>query len=71
MIKADELYYVIGKQTAEYKELVTTLANARQKVQDLEQHYKPDLDGEKFYTGTQILKMFQITRRTLQDYRDK
>lgn len=71
MIKADELYYVIGKQTAEYKELITTLANARQKVEDLEQHYKPGLDGEKFYNGTQILKMFQITRRTLQDYRDK
>lgn len=47
------------------------LANANQQVDQMDASYKPGLDGEKYYTGAEVMSMLHITRRTLQEYRDK
>ena len=33
-------------------------------------NYKPDLNGERFYSGNEVCKLLNITKRTLQEYRD-
>lgn len=71
MFKRDEEHGWIDRTSKSYKEMVSLLNRAGQKVQEMEDAYKPGLKGERFYTGNEIMAMFHITRRTLQEYRDK
>ena len=33
-------------------------------------HYKPQMNGERYYTTEEVCQMLKITKRTLQQYRD-
>lgn len=71
MYKKGEEEGYIERTSKTYKELMSGLANANQQVDQMDASYKPGLDGEKYYTGAEVMSMLHITRRTLQEYRDK
>lgn len=39
-------------------------------VELLNKEYRPSLNGKRFYTDTQLADKLNVTKRTLQEYRD-
>lgn len=57
--------------TVEYKELVETMRFAMQTADKLSVEVKPSLFGERYLTTEQVMTSFHISRRALQNYRDR
>lgn len=57
--------------TAEYKELVEAIHLATQTADRLIAEITPPLSSERYLTTEQVMTHFHISRRALQNYRDK
>lgn len=62
---------VITRETPEYKELVATLQRTAQIADKLLKEVRPCLLNERHFTTEQVMELFHISRRALQNYRDK
>lgn len=62
---------IITCDTPEYKALVETMRRAAQTADKLIAEAKPSLLGERYLTTEQVMTHFHISRRALQNYRDK
>lgn len=61
----------ITRDTVEYKGLVETMRFAMQSADKLIAEVEPSLLGERYLTTEQVMTYLHISRRTLQNYRDK
>lgn len=57
--------------TAEYKELLEAMRHATQTADKLIAEVTPPLLSERYLTTEQVMTHFHISRRALQNYRDK
>lgn len=62
---------VITRETPEYKELIATMRNTVQIADRLMKEVRPSLLNERYFTTEQVMDLFHISRRALQNYRDK
>lgn len=62
---------VITRETPEYKELVATMQRTEQIAGRLMKKVRPSLLNERYFTTEQVMELFHISRRALQNYRDK
>lgn len=62
---------VITRETPEYKELIATMRNTVQVADKLVKEVRPCLLNERYFTTEQVMDLFHISRRALQNYRDK
>lgn len=62
---------VITRDTPEYRELVATLRRTVQIADKLMKEVRPCLLNERYFTTEQVMELFHISRRALQNYRDK
>ena len=62
---------VITRDTPEYKELIATMRNTVQVADRFMKEVRPCLLNERYFTGKQVMDLFHISRRALQNYRDK
>lgn len=62
---------VITRETPEYKELIATMRNTVQVADRLMKEVRPCLLNERYFTTEQVMDLFHISRRALQNYRDK
>lgn len=62
---------VITRETPEYRELVATLQRTVQIADKLMKEVRPCLLNERYFTTEQVMELFHISRRALQNYRDK
>ena len=62
---------VLTCDTAKYEELLEALRLAAQTADKLIAEVEPSLLGERYLTTEQIMAHFHISRRALQNYRDK
>ena len=62
---------VLTCDTAEYEELLEAMRLAAQTADKLIAEITPPLSGERYLTTEQVMTHFHISRRTLQNYRDK
>lgn len=62
---------VITRETPEYKELVATMQRTEQIADKLLKEVRPCLLNERYFTTEQVMELFHISRRALQNYRDK
>ena len=62
---------VITRETPEYKELLATIRNTVQVADKLVKEVRPCLLNERYFTTEQVMDLFHISRRALQNYRDK
>lgn len=61
----------IDSHSAVYKELVSKITRSDRQIRELAANYKPVLKDERYYTGSEIMSILHISRRTLQEYRNK
>lgn len=61
----------ITRNTVEYKELVEVICLTLQTADKLIAEIKPTLFGERYLTTEQVMTFLHISRRTLQNYRDR
>lgn len=69
LIKMDD--EAINKESPIYKTLASSLDKARKIIEQLKAKNRPSLMCERYFTGTELMKVFHISRRALQEYRDK
>ena len=62
---------IITCDTPEYKELAEAMRCAVQTADKLIADVEPSLLGERYLTTEQMMTRFHISRRALQNYRDK
>lgn len=62
---------VLTRDTAEYEALVEAMRHAVQTAERLIAEVTPSLLGERYLTTEQVMTHFHISRRALQNYRDK
>lgn len=62
---------IITCDTPEYKALVEAMRCAVQTADRMIAEVSPPLLGERYLTTEQVMTHFHISRRTLQNYRDK
>ena len=62
---------VLTRDTAEYEALVEAMRHAIQTAERLITEVTPSLLGERYLTTEQVMTHFHISRRALQNYRDK
>ena len=62
---------VLTCNTAEYKVLLEAMRFASQTANNLIAEITPPLSGEHYLTTEQVMTHFHISRRSLQNYRDK
>ena len=62
---------VITRETPEYKELIATMRNTVQVADKLVKEVRPCLLNERYFTTEQVMDLFHISRRALQNYRNK
>ena len=61
----------LTQDTAKYKELLEAVCFATQTADKLIAEVTPSLLGERYLTTEQVIAHFHISRRALQNYRDK
>lgn len=61
----------LTRDTAEYKELIDAVRLASQAIDRLISEVEPSLSGERYLTTEQVMDYLHISRRALQNYRDK
>lgn len=62
---------VLTRDMAEYEELLEAMRFASQTADNLIAEITPPLLGERYLTTEQVMTHFHISRRDLQNYRDK
>ena len=62
---------VITRDKPEYKELLATMRNTVQVADKLVKEVRPCLLNERYFATEQVMDLFHISRRALQNYRDK
>ena len=62
---------VITCETPEYRELLATMRTTEQIADRLMKEVRPSLLNERYFTTEQVMEHFHISRRALQNYRDK
>ncbi|WP_297451188.1 helix-turn-helix domain-containing protein [uncultured Alistipes sp.] len=62
---------VLTRDMAEYEELLEAMRLAAQTADRLIAEITPPLSGERYLTTEQVMTHFHISRRALQNYRDK
>ena len=62
---------VITRDTPEYKELIATMRSTEQIADRLVKEVQPCLLNERYFTTEQVMDLFHISRRALQNYRDR
>ncbi len=62
---------VITCETPEYRELLATMRNTELIADRLMKEVQPSLLNERYFTTEQVMEHFHISRRALQNYRDK
>ena len=62
---------VITRDTPEYKKLIATMRNTVQVADKLMKEVRPCLLNERYFTTEQVMELFHISRRALQNYWDK
>lgn len=62
---------IITCDTPEYKELAEAMRCAVQTADRMIAEVEPSLLGERYLTTEQVIPRFHISRRALQNYRDK
>ena len=62
---------VITRDTPEYRELIAMMRNTVQVADKLVKEVRPCLLNERYFTTEQVMNLFHISRRALQNYRDK
>ena len=62
---------VLTRDMAEYEELLEAMRLAAQPADKLIAEITPPLSGERYLTTEQVMTHFHISRRALQNYRDK
>lgn len=61
----------ITRDATEYKALVEAMCRAEQTADKLIAEVEPPLLGERYLTTEQVMTYLHISRRTLQNYRDR
>ncbi|WP_302022589.1 helix-turn-helix domain-containing protein [Alistipes putredinis] len=62
---------VITGETPEYRKLAATMQNIVRITDKLMKKVRPSLLNERYFTTEQVMEHFHISRRALQNYRDK
>lgn len=62
---------VITRDTPEYRELIAMMQNTVKVADKLVKEVRPCLLNERYFTTEQVMDLFHISRRALQNYRDK
>ena len=62
---------VITRETPEYRELIAMMQNTVKVADRLMKEVRPCLLNERYFTTEQVMDLFHISRRALQNYRDK
>lgn len=62
---------VVNRETPAYKELIGDMAEAERIADKVVGGVKPSLLNERYYTTEDMIQTFRISRRALQNYRDK
>ena len=62
---------VITRDTPEYKELIATMRDTVKVADRLMKEVRPCLLNERYFTTEQVIDLFHISRRALQNYRGK
>lgn len=62
---------VITRETPEYRELIAMMQNTVKVADRLIKEVPPCLLNERYFTTEQVMDLFHISRRALQNYRDK
>ena len=62
---------VITRDTPEYRELIATMRDTVKVADRLRKEVRPCLLNERYFTTEQVMDLFHISRRALQNYRDK
>lgn len=62
---------VITRETPEYIETIAAYRNTARIADRLVKEVRPCLLNERYFTTEQVMELFHISRRALQNYRDK
>ena len=62
---------VITRETPEYRDFVATMQRTVQIADKLLKEVRPCLLNERYFTTEQVMELFHISRRALQNYRNK
>lgn len=62
---------IITRETSEYIETLATYRNTARIADRLVKEVPPCLLNERYFTTEQVMELFHISRRALQNYRDK
>lgn len=62
---------VVNRETPAYKELIGDMAEIERIADKVVKAVKPSLLNERYYTTEDMIQTFRISRRALQNYRDK
>lgn len=62
---------VISRSSEEFKTLLNRLESTLGAADDLLTRTKPSIQNERYYTGEELCRIFHISKRALQDYRDR
>mgnify|MGYP005930736833 FL=1 len=61
---------IIDRGSDEFRELIGSIETAIAKIEQVSAHLKPPICNERYLTGEEICRIFHISKRTLQHYRD-
>ena len=61
---------IIDRGSDEFRELIGNIETAIAKIEQVSAHLKPPICNERYLTGEEICRIFHISKRTLQEYRD-
>lgn len=62
---------LLDRKSAEIAQFFTTLDELLDSVSQALKNRTPHLNGEKFLTNSDVCQMLHVSKRTLQDWRDK
>ena len=63
-------YIQMSRRSPAYKELEDSLTSAKTVLEGIALSNKPELMGERYMNGKQVMEFLHISPRTLQTYRD-
>ena len=57
-------------QETNCRAMLDELSTLSDYIRTMRTHYKPQMNGERYYTTEEVCQVLKITKRTLQQYRD-
>ena len=57
-------------QETNCRAMLDELSTLSDYIRAMRTHYKPQMNGERYYTTEEVYQVLKITKRTLQQYRD-